>query len=536
MTPDFSMLSVTGGGPAQPPSMSMPVAAMNPAAFSFPAGASTSAASTAAAASSAHWRSMLGHAAGGHRHTNSPPPLAHATVLQLTPKRLLSLGQAGGIGLGGGNNTNSNGNSPTGAAGVAPSLSGAKRSLAAMQDVGSGGVSLLPPASSPGMQYAPCIGPSSRSLVSSSALGATGGLAPALATPWASPVEGAAGASSATPAAVVPSPTTEQQTSGSGGAGGGSPLISPYSTSSSSTGSATTVAGSPNSPLTASAGSGFDVLLVEDVRVAQRIAARALHAAHYRVDVASSGEAAVERFRAHRHSLRLVLMDINLPGGISGIDATEEIRRIEREDMVKEEDAAAAAAATQHASGNASQALPASNRAGVLIFGLTGNVDESNLRLYEAAGMNGCIAKGVQLGEAVRQAMRLWQERPGQFVNLAQTGSVPTRSPRTSASPPASSRAVQLSLPSSAAPSSAAPSSHALTPSLTTPSPPTPCSSPSATTVGCGCGCVCVGHCACPPSCACASACVLAKRARLARSESKQEDSSGHNGSDARMQ
>ena len=59
---------------------------------------------------------------------------------------------------------------------------------------------------------------------------------------------------------------------------------------------------------------GPDCLLVEDVRVSQRIAQQALTRAHYKVDVASDGETSVEKFKQHMETLRIVLMDINLPG------------------------------------------------------------------------------------------------------------------------------------------------------------------------------------------------------------------------------
>lgn len=156
------------------------------------------------------------------------------------------------------------------------------------------------------------------------------------------------------------------------------------------------------------AAGGIDVLLVEDVRVAQRIAARALTNAHYRVDVASNGEAAVEKFKALAQTLRIVLMDINLPGGITGTDATVRIRAHE-----------AALEAAALAAG-----VPPPPR--VLVLGLTGNVDEDNLRLYEAAGMNGCIGKGKQLGEAVQRAIQMHAANPHVFVNLAGPTAAPS--------------------------------------------------------------------------------------------------------------
>ena len=137
---------------------------------------------------------------------------------------------------------------------------------------------------------------------------------------------------------------------------------------------------------------GPDVLLVEDVRVSQRIAAAALTRAHYKVEVASDGESAVEKYRQHANALRIVLMDIHLPG-ISGIEATQRIRRIEADE----------------------------GRAPALVYGLTGNVEEANLRAYENAGMNGCIVKGTLLVDAVKTAVEMSERNPTAFVDLCQT-------------------------------------------------------------------------------------------------------------------
>jgi CheY-like chemotaxis protein len=132
-----------------------------------------------------------------------------------------------------------------------------------------------------------------------------------------------------------------------------------------------------------------DLLLVEDVRVSQKIAQQALTRVGYKVEVASDGESAVKKFKKHLGSLKIVLMDIGLPG-ISGIEASQQIRSYEK----------------------------TKNKGSVVIFGLTGNVDEENLHEYEAVGMNGCIMKGTLLAEAVTQALSLLQQNPSQFVNM----------------------------------------------------------------------------------------------------------------------
>ena len=132
----------------------------------------------------------------------------------------------------------------------------------------------------------------------------------------------------------------------------------------------------------------IDIIVVEDLGVAQKIAHAALTRGHYKVEVAGTGELAVELYRKHMGALQAVLMDIHLPG-ISGIEATQKIRQIEREAGI----------------------------APVRIYGLTGDVDESDLASYQEAGMNGCILKGKLLADAVRQAME--ESNNGvQFVNL----------------------------------------------------------------------------------------------------------------------
>ena len=76
-----------------------------------------------------------------------------------------------------------------------------------------------------------------------------------------------------------------------------------------------------------------DLLLVEDVRVSQRIGEAALRRAHYKVALASDGQAAVDSFKMYQDSLEVVLMDIHMPG-MNGIEATELIRQFEAETVI----------------------------------------------------------------------------------------------------------------------------------------------------------------------------------------------------------
>ena len=82
----------------------------------------------------------------------------------------------------------------------------------------------------------------------------------------------------------------------------------------------------------------------------------------------------------------VILIDINMPE-ISGIEATKKIR-----------------------------ALPQGND--VLILGLTGNVDASNLELYKQSGLNGCIAKGKILSSALEIAVGMNKDSPCDFIDL----------------------------------------------------------------------------------------------------------------------
>jgi len=137
-----------------------------------------------------------------------------------------------------------------------------------------------------------------------------------------------------------------------------------------------------------------DTLLVEDVRVSQRIAQMALKRAKHTVDVAASGEEAVEKFKSHSSSLQLVLMDIMLPK-MNGCEATKLIRAFEKETGMKP----------------------------TTILGLTGNVSDEDLKRYKEADMNGCIAKGELLAVAVKDALEVLQQTPDRFVVMTEVGS-----------------------------------------------------------------------------------------------------------------
>jgi len=134
-----------------------------------------------------------------------------------------------------------------------------------------------------------------------------------------------------------------------------------------------------------------DTLIVEDVRVSQQLARIAMQRTKRKVDVASNGEEAVEKYKKHHKSLTLVLMDIMLPG-ISGIEATKQIRQFESKNN------------------SSGKKIP--------ILGLTGCVSEKDLAKYKEADMDGCIAKGELLATAVDEALKALKAKPTEFVVL----------------------------------------------------------------------------------------------------------------------
>ena len=69
----------------------------------------------------------------------------------------------------------------------------------------------------------------------------------------------------------------------------------------------------------------MNVLLVDDNRMEQEISRKILEKLDCQVQVAESGEESVAL--AKETMFDLILMDINMPGGLSGAEATQVIRR-----------------------------------------------------------------------------------------------------------------------------------------------------------------------------------------------------------------
>lgn len=127
------------------------------------------------------------------------------------------------------------------------------------------------------------------------------------------------------------------------------------------------------------------ILLVEDVAISQRVARVALSRARYKVDLATDGETAVEKFKKTAYTV--VLMDIHLPK-MNGVEATSLIRAFEKE----------------------------TGRYPAVIFALSGSIEPQDMEAYKSVGMNGCIAKGNVLADAVREALTEYDKDPEKFV------------------------------------------------------------------------------------------------------------------------
>lgn len=124
---------------------------------------------------------------------------------------------------------------------------------------------------------------------------------------------------------------------------------------------------------------GYQILLVEDNLVNQKVAMQLLKKSGYQVQVASDGQEAVDKVLENRYAL--ILMDCQMPR-MDGFEATRTIRRLE--------------------AGNG-QRIP--------IVALTANAMEGDRELCLEAGMDDYMPKPVRL-EQLREVLGRWLAEP----------------------------------------------------------------------------------------------------------------------------
>ena len=113
---------------------------------------------------------------------------------------------------------------------------------------------------------------------------------------------------------------------------------------------------------------GKKILLVEDNELNREIAVEILKEVGFAVDTAEDGEIAVQKMKqAAPRQYDLILMDIQMPK-MDGYEATRQIR-----------------------------ALPDAAKAGIPIFAMTANAFEEDRQNALKAGMNGHIAKPLDI-------------------------------------------------------------------------------------------------------------------------------------------
>ncbi len=132
------------------------------------------------------------------------------------------------------------------------------------------------------------------------------------------------------------------------------------------------------------------VLLVEDDGVAAKVAEKMMSALHYRVDVVSSGKAAVDRLKEHIY--QLILLDIGLPD-MQGVALIHRIRREQWQ--------------------NSHMMIP--------IVGLTAGINQEMKQRCLDAGMNMIILKPLKKETAVELLATFMQAESTERVSSLST-------------------------------------------------------------------------------------------------------------------
>ena len=141
---------------------------------------------------------------------------------------------------------------------------------------------------------------------------------------------------------------------------------------------------------------GVRVLLVEDNDINQEVAQYILQHAGARVDVAADGSVAVERLRQHPERYDVVLMDIQMPV-MNGYDATLELRRM------------------------GLSRLP--------VIAMTANVMDEDRERAAAAGMDGHVAKPIEVEELIAAIIGLVEVAPAGTAGSADADTAPPAPP-----------------------------------------------------------------------------------------------------------
>ena len=123
---------------------------------------------------------------------------------------------------------------------------------------------------------------------------------------------------------------------------------------------------------------GSRVLLVEDNELNQEIAESILQESGFQVDIAADGTEAVEKMeKASYGQYDLILMDVQMPR-MNGYEATRQIR-----------------------------ALPDPDKANIPIIAMTANAFEEDRQAAIAAGMNGHIAKPIEIKKLMKMLRQI---------------------------------------------------------------------------------------------------------------------------------
>lgn len=130
-----------------------------------------------------------------------------------------------------------------------------------------------------------------------------------------------------------------------------------------------------------------NVIVVEDVNLSANLAKSLLRRSGYTAVVANTGREALDLYQEYYQSVKLVLMDINLPD-MDGCDVTGGIREYERE-----------------------HGLPQA-----IIYALTGDGGDENHDRYRECGMNGCIVKGSLFRDTLEYLIQQSERDPKKFV------------------------------------------------------------------------------------------------------------------------